>query len=65
MGTEVRDADISKLLESASPEVREIVRRVIELERQKVHMKKPLGIVQDITKMVKEVIRHDIGSGQD
>lgn len=45
------------LLKAASPEVQKVVKRVLEKENEKLYMKRPLGIVDDIEKTIREVIK--------
>ena len=42
---------------SASPEVQEIIERVLQVERDKLYKKNPQGINDDILKIIKDVIR--------
>lgn len=41
----------------ASPEVREIIERVLQLEKDKLYLRSPRNINDDIVKIVKEVIQ--------
>ncbi|MEL7038036.1 MAG: hypothetical protein AAFO04_20825 [Cyanobacteria bacterium J06592_8] len=44
-------------LADASPEVREIIERVLQAERDKLYMKVPRNINDDILKIIKEVVQ--------
>lgn len=46
-----------ELLKAASPEVQKVVKKVLEIENEKLYMKKPLGIVEDIEKIIREVVK--------
>jgi hypothetical protein len=50
-------AEIQSILGSASPEVQQIVAEVLRLERDKLHLKLPRGIVEDITDLVKKIVK--------
>ncbi|CDM96962.1 MAG: hypothetical protein P5702_21150 [Limnospira sp. PMC 1291.21] len=41
----------------APPEVREIIERVLQAERDKLYMKSPWNINDDVLKIIKEVIQ--------
>jgi len=41
----------------ASPEVREIIERVLQAERDKLYMKNPRNINDDVLKIIKEVVQ--------
>jgi len=45
------------ILRELSPEEREILWRVIKAERDKLHMKNPRGINEDIWKAITEIIK--------
>lgn len=45
------------LLKSAEPEVQKIVKKVLEAENEKLYMKKPLGIVEEIEKIIRDVVK--------
>jgi hypothetical protein len=54
------NVDIQKVQEpitSASPEVREIIERVLKLEKEKLYQRRPRNINDDILKIVKETIQ--------
>ncbi len=42
---------------SASPEVQDIIERVLQAERNKLYKKSPQGIKDDILKIIKDVIQ--------
>ncbi|MCT7949359.1 hypothetical protein NG798_06130 [Ancylothrix sp. C2] len=48
--------DIQEPITKAPPEVREIIERVLEMEKEKLYLKNP-RINDDILKVVKEVIQ--------
>ncbi len=49
--------DIEEPILSASPEVRTIIERVLQAEKDKLYMKAPRNINDDILKIVKEAIQ--------
>ncbi|MBR8827063.1 MAG: hypothetical protein DSM107014_04000 [Gomphosphaeria aponina SAG 52.96 = DSM 107014] len=54
------EANITKVQEpitSASPEIRTIIERVLQLEKDKIYLKVPRNINEDIIKIIKEVIQ--------
>jgi hypothetical protein len=50
-------AEIQSILGSASSEVQQVVAEVLRLERDKLHLKLPRGIVEDITDLVKKIVK--------
>jgi hypothetical protein len=53
------DRDLTNVQEpitSASPEVRQIIERVLEIEKDKLYMKSPRYISDDILKIIKEAV---------
>ena len=53
------DKDLSEVqqpITSAPPEVRQIIEQVLELEKDKLYMKSPRYISDDILKIIKEAI---------
>lgn len=48
---------VQELVKSASQEVQHVVAEVLRLERDKLHLKLPRGIVEDITDLVKKSVR--------
>ncbi len=48
---------VQELVRSASPEVQQVVAEVLRLERDKLHLKLPRGIVDDITDLVKRIVK--------
>ena len=48
---------IEAILRDLTPEEREILWRVIKAERDKLHMKNPRGINEDIWKAITEIIK--------
>ena len=54
------DVDINQVQEpitTASPEINEIIERVLHLEKSKLYLRSPRNINDDIVKIVKEVIQ--------
>ncbi len=51
-----RSAQIAKRLEQLDPVTMKVLDEVLRLERQKLHMARPQGIIQDIVDVVKRVI---------
>ncbi|MDY6781497.1 MAG: hypothetical protein SW833_02910 [Cyanobacteriota bacterium] len=49
--------NIQEPLVSAPPEVREIIERVLKLEKDKLYLKIPRNINDDILKIVKEAVQ--------
>jgi hypothetical protein len=49
--------DVQEPIVTASSEVRAIIERVLQAEKDKLYMKAPRNINDDILKIVKEVIR--------
>lgn len=50
-------AVIKKIIGEASPEAQKLVSQVFELERSKLFMSQPIGIVDQILATVKDVVR--------
>lgn len=49
--------DVQEPITSALPEVRQIIERVLQAEKDKLHSKRPHNINDDILKIVKEAIQ--------
>ncbi|MEG4231704.1 hypothetical protein QUA40_06270 [Microcoleus sp. Pol11C3] len=49
-------SDVQEPITSAPPEVRQIIERVLEIEKDKLYMRAPRYISDDILKVIKEVI---------
>nr|WP_228057384.1 hypothetical protein [Tychonema sp. LEGE 07203] len=49
-------SDVQEPITSAPPEVRQIIERVLEIEKDKLYMKSPRYISDDILKIIKETI---------
>ena len=47
---------IQEPITQATPEVREIIERVLKLEKEKLYLKNPRNINEDILQIVKQVI---------
>ncbi|NJK68549.1 MAG: hypothetical protein HC941_20280 [Microcoleus sp. SU_5_3] len=48
---------IEELLKNLSPDERELLWRVVKAERDKLHMKNPRGINDDIKRAVTEIVK--------
>lgn len=57
MSPEANMNDIQEPITSAPPEVRQIIERVLQAEKDKLYQKIPRYINDDILKIVKEVIQ--------
>ncbi len=55
--TESDSNNLQDPLADASPEVQEIIERVLQAERDKLYMKIPRNINDDILKIIKEVVQ--------
>ena len=49
--------DVQEPITSAPPEVRQIIERVLQAEKDKLYMKIPRNINDDILKIVKEAVQ--------
>jgi hypothetical protein len=49
-------AEIKQLFTEASPQAQKLFHEVLELEKSKLHMSRPHGIVEQILSTVKEVV---------
>ncbi|WP_366858511.1 hypothetical protein [Microcoleus sp. PH2017_26_ELK_O_A] len=49
-------SDVQQPITSAPPEVRQIIERVLELEKDKLYMRVPRYISDDILKIIKEAV---------
>lgn len=54
--TEKDFSNVQEPITSAPPEVRQIIERVLEIEKDKLYMKSPRYISDDILKIIKESI---------
>lgn len=54
--TEKNFSDVQEPITSAPPEVRQIIERVLEVEKDKLYMRAPRHINDDILKIIKEAI---------
>lgn len=57
MSEAVNVEQVQEPITHASPEVREIIERVLQLEKDKLYLRSPRNINDDIVKIVKEVIQ--------
>ncbi|MDQ4145002.1 MAG: hypothetical protein M3198_14930 [Actinomycetota bacterium] len=53
---EVQD-EIEQLLGAASPEVRAVLAQVYEIEKEKLYMSLPQGVVEDIAEAIRRVVK--------
>lgn len=49
--------DVQEPITNAPPEIRAIIERVLQLEKDKLYLKTPRNINDDILKIIKEVIQ--------
>ncbi len=49
--------DIQEPIVTASPEVRQIIERVLKLEKERLYQKVPRNITEDIITIVKDIIQ--------
>lgn len=57
MSTEVDIHTVQEPITTAPPQVKEIIDRVLKLEREKLYQKFPRNINEDILKIIKAVIK--------
>ena len=50
-------ASIQKPITNAPPEVKEIIERVLQLEKDKLYLKTPRNINEDILNIIKKVVQ--------
>ena len=55
--TKAELGDVQEPITSASPEVRQIIERVLQAEKDKLYMKFPRNINDDILKIIKEAVQ--------
>ena len=55
--TNINLSDVQEPITSASPEVRQIIERVLQAEKDKLYMKFPRNINEDILKIIKEAVQ--------
>lgn len=48
---------VQRLIREAPPEVQEVVAEVLRLEREKLHLKLPRGINDDIADVVRKIVK--------
>ena len=51
------EAAIRSVIADASPEVRELVKEVVDIERGKLHMKLPRDVINDLADAVERIVR--------
>ena len=57
MNQESNTNEVQEPIASAPPEVRQIIERVLQAEKDKLYMKNPRNINDDILKIVKEAVQ--------
>ena len=57
MPLESNGSNVQEPINSASLEVRQIIERVLQLEKEKLYQKSPRNINDDILRIIKEVIQ--------
>ncbi len=57
MTSETNLNDVQEPITNAPPEVRHILERVLQLEKDKLYLKTPRNISDDILKIIKEVVQ--------
>jgi hypothetical protein len=55
--TSINLSDVQEPITSASSEVRQIIERVLQAEKDKLYMKFPRNINEDILKIIKEAVQ--------
>ncbi|GAB4525890.1 MAG: hypothetical protein Tsb0014_05610 [Pleurocapsa sp.] len=50
-------SSIQEPITSASPQIKEIIERVLKLEKEKLYLKTPRNINEDILQIIKQVIQ--------
>lgn len=56
-GRSSTEEEIRAAIASASPEAREVVKEVLQIEREKLHMKLPRGVIEEITDAVEAIVQ--------
>jgi hypothetical protein len=49
--------NIQEPIANAPPEVKEIIEQVLKLEKEKLYLKNPRNINEDILKIIKEIVK--------
>ncbi len=57
MGEDSKIDRVQEPITSAPPEIRQIIERVLQLEKEKLYLKAPRNINDDILTIIKEVIQ--------
>ena len=57
MKPEANFQDVQEPIVNAPPEVRQVLERVLQLEKDKLYLKAPRNINDDILKIIKEVVQ--------
>lgn len=51
------EEEIRAAMTAASPEARELVKSVLSIERDKLHMKLPRHVIEEITEAVEDIVQ--------
>lgn len=57
MSEDINIRNVQEPITNAPPDVREIIERVLQLEKDKLYLRSPRNINEDIVNLVKEVIQ--------
>jgi hypothetical protein len=57
MTQEISSDDVQKPFQEASPEMRRIIQRILQAEKEKLYMKSPKYITDDLLKIFEEEIK--------
>ncbi len=57
MTQEPSSRDVTEPINSASPEIKKLIQKVLEAEKEKLHTKLPRGINDDILQIIKEEVQ--------
>ena len=57
MSQEANINSVQEPITNAPPQVRQIIDRVLQLEKDKLYLRSPRNINEDILKIIKEVVR--------
>lgn len=49
-------SSVQEPIKTSSPEVRQVIERVLQLEKDKLYLKAPKNINDDIIKIIKEIV---------
>lgn len=57
MTQEPSNRNVMEPINSAPPEIKKLIQRVLKAENDKLHMKQPRGINDDILQIIKEAVQ--------